>query len=162
MTRICKRCDAELLPGSFYESYKSLCKKCVMSDVQTNKRRKRDVPEDEDVELGVSEILEPDDLYIMQNSRLPEYKVGRSYNPEARAKDLSKSQNFRMHILHVFKGKGHLESIAHQRLKTRRLTECCGTEWYSLDLQTIEKIIEGILAESSLDAFCPPTSNSSP
>lgn len=152
----CRRCNIELLPGSFYETYKSHCKKCVTANVEMNRKRRRDgFPDEEDMELGVSEILEPDDLYVMQNSRLPEYKVGRSHNPEARSKDLSTCQNFRMLILRVFKGKGHLEATVHQRIKARRLTECCGTEWFTIDLDTLETIIQGVIAESSLNAFGP-------
>ena len=53
----------------------------------------------------------------------------------------------------IFKGKGHLESICHQRLKARKFTEGRGNEWFDLDLQTIETIIKGVIAESQLSAF---------
>ena len=155
-SRICKHCEAELSPENFYDSYKSLCKKCVTAEVSNKRRKRATTPDEEDIELGVSEILEPenkDDLYVMKNDRLPEYKVGRSHDPAARAKDLSTCQNFRMEILHVFKGQGHLESICHQRLKARKFTEGRGNEWFNLDLQTIETIIKGVIAESQLSAF---------
>ena len=156
-SRICKRCDAELLPDNFYNSNKGVCRKCYIMAVQ-QKRKKEMIPDEEDVELGVVEILDPetrDDLYIMKNSRLPDLKVGRSHNPDARAKDLSSCQPFKIHVLHVYKGKGYLEATVHQRLKIRKVTEGEGREWFKLDLETLKTIIEGVLAESSLTAFSP-------
>ena len=117
-------------------------------------RRKRvPTPDESDLELGIVEIIDParrDDLYITQNSRLPEYKVGRSHCPNARAKELSKCQNFRMLIIRTFEGKGHLEATIHHRLKTRNVTEGDGREWFDVDLPTLLVIIEGAIAESSL------------
>ena len=233
MTRLCKRCDVELLPGMFYDSVKTLCKTCFSAEMQANKRRRTeeckpysedaqetcveatDPPmevfqtqpeskkcricaeslaegnfyesnvnqckrcfvqqvaecrkrrkqkniQEEDADLGIVESLEPDSMYIMQNSRIPdEYKVGRSHNPQARAKDLSTCQNFWIQILQVYPGKGHLESTVHQRLKSRRVTACAGTEWFRVDLDVTQTIIDGVIAEHQLTMFCPDSSQSS-
>ncbi len=93
-----------------------------------------------------------DDLYIMQNSRIPnELKVGRSHDPVQRARDLGKSQNFRMQILKTYPACGHLEATIHKRLKSRRVTEGEGQEWFrDVGLSTIDMIVQGTIAESQI------------
>ena len=158
-TRNCSRCTTMLLPVMFYANH-AVCKSCHIKIVCIRRKRVKEAKLNAfDIALGVVEIIDPadrDDLYIMQNSRLPEYKVGRSHNPESRAKDLSKCQNFRMMIIHVFKGCGHLESICHQRLKARNITDCDGKEWFNIDLPTVYKIIDGVIAESQLKVTFEP------
>ena len=151
-SRICKRCDADLLPSNFYDSNKSICRQCYRDDVAKNKQKRSVNMDEDDVELGVVEILDPDDLYVMKNSRLPEYKVGRSHNCDVRAKDLSKGQNFKMEIVRVYKQQGHLESMIHQRVKSRKFPDGEGREWFTLELETLEMIIQGVIAESTLRA----------
>ena len=87
----------------------------------------------------------------MQNSRiLDEKKVGRSQDVDIRAKQLGQSQNFRMQILKVYSGQGYLESTIHKRLKARKVTEGDGQEWFQVDLQTLDMIVQGAIAESQL------------
>jgi hypothetical protein len=92
-----------------------------------------------------------DDLYIMSNPRIPdEKKVGRSQDPTQRAKELQRSQNFRMVIHKTYHGQGHLEATVHKRLKARKVTEGDGQEWFKVDLETLDMIIVGVIAESQL------------
>ena len=87
----------------------------------------------------------------MQNSRIPdEKKVGRSHDVDMRAKQLGQSQNFRMQILKVYSGQGYLESTVQKRLMARKVTEGDGQEWFQIDLQTLDMIIGGAIAESHL------------
>jgi hypothetical protein len=87
----------------------------------------------------------------MQNSRIPdEKKVGKSHDPEQRAKDLGKSHNFAMQILKVYNGCGHLEATVHKRLKARKVAEGLGEEWFKIDLQTLDMIVQGVIAESQI------------
>ena len=87
----------------------------------------------------------------MQNSRIPdEKKVGRSHDVSQRAKQLGKCQNFQMQVLKVYSGQGYLESTIHQRIKARKVTEGDGVEWFQIDLQTLDMIVQGAIAESQL------------
>ena len=151
--RACTKCSAELLPDNFYPSWKTVCKQCFSSNVKDRKRAHEELPED-GPDFEVVETFIPqkkDHLYAMQNSRLfGEIKVGRSHDPEHRAKDLGKSQNFKMQILKVFHFVGHLESTVHKRLKQRHSTEGDGIEWFRIDMQTLDMIITGVIAESQL------------
>jgi hypothetical protein len=109
-------------------------------------------PVEEEPQYEITETFSPDkkdDLYVMANSRIPdEKKVGRSHNPEQRARELGKSQNFRLQILKVYPGCGHLESTVHRRLRTRKVAEGEGQEWFRCDLDTIDMIVQGCIAES--------------
>ena len=77
-------------------------------------------------------------------------KIGRSHDPEARAKQLSKCQNFRIQILKTYHGQGYLEATIHKRLKARKVTEGDGQEWFKIDLTTLDVVIQGAIAESQL------------
>ena len=79
-----------------------------------------------------------DDLYVFKNSRLPEYKIGRSSDIAARSDALQKSQNFYIQKVAIFEGKGHLEDTVRAML-----TYCLlpvevakGREWHACSLQT--------------------------
>ena len=152
-TRACTKCSAELLPDNFYQSWKTVCKQCFCSNVKDRKRTHEELPED-GPDFEVVETFIPqkkDHLYVMQNSRISDdKKVGRSHDPEHRAKELQKSQNFKMQILKVYHCQGHLESTVHKRLKLRQTNEGDGVEWFRIDMQTLDMIIAGVIAESQL------------
>ena len=167
--RHCNRCPAVLTADNFYDSRKTICKACFREDIAERRKRKREEPDSADSEepFEITETLLPkselpleaeaplppkkDDLYVMQNSRIPdEKKVGRSQDVSIRAKQLGQSQNFRMQILKVYSGQGYLESTIHTRLKARKVTEGDGQEWFQVDLQTLDMIIGGVVAESQL------------
>ena len=177
--RHCNRCPAVLTADNFYDSRKNICKACFREDIAERRKRKREEPDSADSEepFEITETFMPspevttndlttkisqleaetplppkkDDLYVMQNSRIPdEKKVGRSQDVSIRAKQLGQSQNFRMQILKVYSGQGYLESTIHKRLKARKVTEGDGQEWFQVDLQTIDMIVQGAIAESQL------------
>ena len=77
----------------------------------------------------------PDDLYIMQNSRIPgEFKIGRSRDVRARQRDLQASQNYRMIVHAVYPEVGHLERRVHDILADCRVQGAPGTEWFKTTL----------------------------
>ena len=77
----------------------------------------------------------PDDLYIMQNSRIPgEFKIGRSRDVRARQRDLQASQNYRMIVHAVYPEAGHLERRVHDILADCRVQGAPGTEWFKTTL----------------------------
>ena len=83
---------------------------------------------------------EPDakcDLYVMKNSLLPYFKVGRSADVARRAVDLQSGHPFRMTVVAVFPGKGHLESEAHVKLEAWNVKDCPGREWFDCPLADI-------------------------
>ena len=84
-----------------------------------------------------AESASPDDLYIMQNSRIPgEFKIGRAQDARARQKDLQASQNFHMIVHAVFPEAGHLEKRVHDILAAHRVQDAPGAEWFKTSLHT--------------------------
>ena len=79
-----------------------------------------------------------DDLYVFKNSRLPEYKIGRSSDIAARSHGLQKSQNFYIQKVAIFEGEGHLEDTVREMLAYCLLPRevAAGTEWHACSLQT--------------------------
>ena len=79
-----------------------------------------------------------DDLYVFKNSRLPDYKIGRSSDIAARSQALQKSQNFHIQRVATFEGKGHLEDAVRKMLAYCLLPRkvAAGTEWHTCSLQT--------------------------
>ena len=147
--RRCNHCDVALTVFNVYESRKTICKGCFKADVQRRRLKRADDMEIECIEV---EPTPKDDLYVMMNSRIPdEVKVGRSYDPVSRAKNLQQSHNFVMQILRVYPGRGYLEPVLHRRLKLRKVTdEGDGQEWFRIDMPTLDAIVQGTIAESQL------------
>ena len=86
-------------------------------------------------------------LYVMQNSRLPELKIGRSSNVDARRRSLQASQNFVIHVLAIFPHAGHLEPVLHKFLSHCRVSEdVAGREWFRCSLETVLGAINLALA----------------
>ena len=153
----CRVCSDPLNAENIYPGQGYICRPCyIASTSESRKKRKREAAETEQEEppFEVTETFVPerkDHLYIMQNSRIPdEKKVGKSHDPNQRAKELGKSQNFRMQILKVYHCQGHLEATVHRRLKARKVTEGDGQEWFKIDLETLDTIVQGVIAESQL------------
>ena len=169
----CRVCFEPLSPENVYPSQGYICKNCYRAShkrpgrpLGSRDRVKRRLSQKTKLEEPASEAVseEPqyeitetfvpqkkDDLYVMQNSRIPdEKKVGRSHDPEQRARQLGASQNFRLQILKVYPACGHLESTVHKRLKARKVTEGQGEEWFRVDLATLDMIVQGCIAESQI------------
>ncbi len=119
------------------------CKGCRS---RTRKKRKEEGGDDADEdETAAQNEEEPpqkrsrgDDLYVFKNSRLPEYKIGRSSDIATRSQALQKSQNFHIQSVAIFEGKGHLEDTVRQMLAYCLLPRevAAGTEWHACSLQT--------------------------
>ena len=165
----CRKCFTQLTEDNLYPNQGYICRDCFGSmkkvgrprgAVDKKKRKLRSPKHEADPHTEsegsyeVTEVLLPgrkDDLYIMQNSRIPdEMKVGRSHDPAQRARDLGRSHNFRMQILKTYPSQGFLESTVHKRLHARKVTEGEGQEWFQVDVATIDMIVQGAIAESQL------------
>ena len=150
----CNACRETFPLDCFYkktaskDGHQSQCKKCF----DERRSRKRPLSEIEgDDEFLVTEEIMPDSLYTMENPRISgEVKVGRSHNPEERAKQLSAGNNFRLAVKQVYVGKGYLEKTVHQRLKARRVEEVAGTEWFKISTYQADTIIKAAILEDDL------------
>ena len=155
----CRVCSTSLNADNTYHGKGHICRMCYnKACIERGKRRKldadaEDVSSDEPA-FEITETFTPktkDHLYVMQNSRIPnELKVGRSHDPDQRSKELGRSHNFRMDILRVYHACGYLEATVHKRIKARQVSEGDGQEWFQMDLQTLDLIIQGVIAESQL------------
>ena len=78
-----------------------------------------------------------EDLYVLKNSRLPEYKIGCSGDITARSNGLQRSQNFYILKVAIFEGKGHLEDTVREMLRYCLLSRevAAGEEWHTCSLQ---------------------------
>jgi hypothetical protein len=107
-------------------------------------------------EMVVVEEMIPDSLYIMENPRVPgEVKIGRSHNPEERAKQLSTGHNFRLAVRRSYGTKGFLEKTLHKKLKSRQVEGGAGVEWFSVSVEQASLLIESAILEDELAKHTP-------
>ncbi len=87
----------------------------------------------------------------MTNSLLPGIvKIGRSCNPEERAKQLSTSQPFRVVVERSYGGKGFLEKTLHDRLKHRRIEGGGGREWFQISAEQADILIKASIVDHEI------------
>ena len=148
MLKKCSGCQASKpLPECFKDVSRSdglqpQCKVC-RSEAKRNyaKRNRTGVEAEDDKAKEGADDEQPqkrskgDDLYVFRNSRLPEYKIGRSSDASPRS---HASQNFYMLKVAIFEGKGHLEGKVREMLAYCLLPRevAAGTEWHACSLQT--------------------------
>ena len=149
----CSRCPREL-PESRIHSW---CKQCLRDykeqrrDSSNSSAMDTDKTTDDEKQCYEEHLDQRTgcDLYVMQNSRLPELKIGRSSNVHARRRSLQCSQNFMINVIAIFPQAGHLETIVHKFLAHCRLSgNVAGREWFSCDPQTAVGAICLALASS--------------
>ena len=120
------------------------CKACVNHGRRKERKERGDDAEEDE---NATQDEEPprkrskskgEDLYVFKNSRLPEYKIGRSGDTAARSNGMEASQNFYMLRVAIFEGKGHLEDTVREMLAYCLLSRevAAGTEWHACSLQT--------------------------
>ena len=91
-----------------------------------------------------------DSLYVMRTSFDAEHvKIGRSRDVTARAAALETGQNFRVEVLVVFPGKGHLEGSVHAHLGGRRSRLGPGREWFAIPATEAAGVVAGALQQVS-------------
>jgi hypothetical protein len=102
-------------------------------------------------EFTVTQELVPDALYIMENPRIPgEIKIGRSRDPEERAKQLCAGNNYRMVVKRTYGEKGFLEKTIHKKLKRRRVEEGASVEWFRISVEQAEALIVAAIIEDDI------------
>ena len=131
--KVCTSCRETLSMDDFHnnacrkDGKQSWCKACARAYLGAHDRPKSSQmhPSEEpsvacSEEFAVTQELTPDALYIMENPRIPgEIKIGRSRDPEERAKQLCAGNNYRMVVKRTYGEKGFLEKTIHRKLKRR-------------------------------------------
>ena len=152
----CSKCQEDKPLDAFYKhsgkqsGLQSYCKSCTCTANAQNARKRRNDPEDVLPESDLS-ICEGDSLYIMSNSLLPDMvKIGRSVNPEERAKQLGASHPFRLAVEFSYGGKGFLEKTLHDRLKHRRVEGGHGREWFRLTAEQADVLVRASVVDHEL------------
>ena len=159
-SKVCFRCN-ELVPlEDFYDNQHgkhgkhSWCKVCVRRQAararQTHKSCSEAATRSSE-EFTVTQELHPDSLYIMENPRIPgEIKIGRSRDPEERAKQLCAGNNYRMVVKRTYGEKGFLEKTIHKKLKRRRGEEGASVERFRISVEQAEALIVAAIIEDDI------------
>ena len=149
----CTKCQTEQQQDEFWKSGGTKdglhvwCKSCF----RANRKRPRECdPCDEPCEVA-QEPNDGDSLYIMTNSLIPNIvKIGRSFNPEERARQLGMSHPFRLIVENSYGGKGFLERVLHDRLKHRRVEGGLGREWFKLKAEQADVLIRASIVDHEI------------
>ena len=162
-SKVCSACHETLPLDDFHnhacrkDGKQSRCKACTraywVAYDRTKSSQTHSWPEEPSVvdEFAVTQELVPDALYIMENPRIPgEIKIGRSRNPEERAKQLCAGNNYRMVVRRTWGEKGFLEKTIHHKLKRRRVEEGAGVEWFRVSVEQAETIIAAAIIEDDI------------
>ena len=161
-SKVCVRCNEVVPLEDFYDNQHgkngkhSWCKACVRTQSARARCAHKLRSEAASVacssnEFTVTQELLPDALYIMDNPRIPgEIKIGRSHNPEVRAKQLCAGNNYRMVVKRTYGEKGFLEKTIHKKLKRRRVEECSSVEWFRISVEQADALIVAAIIEDDI------------
>lgn len=70
-------------------------------------------------------------LYIIQSDVTGAIKIGMSKNPQSRLRQLQTGSPYKLKLLTIVKGKGHLERSLHESLKPYK--QSCKGEWFDFE-----------------------------
>ena len=94
------------------------------------------------------------DLYVLQYSTIWDcVKIGRSSNVQRRIQKLEEGHNFRIVLLAIYPGKGHLERIVHQQLQRYQSNFGAGNEWFDLSADYALKVINEVIQQSQEESL---------
>ncbi len=148
----CPSCNEYLTTDCFHkESSKkdglyTYCKICAKDN-----RKKRRTEPDEVAEESLETPSQSDSLYIMENSLIPGIvKIGRSMNPQERAKQLAASHPFKIVVQYSYGDKGFLEKTLHDQLKHRRVEGASGKEWFRITAQQADTLVKACIVHQEL------------
>ena len=89
------------------------------------------------------------DLYVLQYSTIWDcIKIGRSSDVQSRIRSLENGHNFRIVLLAVYPGKGHVERRVHQQLEAYQSNFGVGSEWFDLSADNALKVIHEVIRQS--------------
>ena len=98
-------------------------------------------------------------LYILRRSDMPDlYKIGRSYNPRARAIALSNGQCFKVEVVATYDGNGQSELPVQYGLDRYRVQGGSSREWFRAPLDVIYSVVGLVFnSKSASSSSAPPT-----
>lgn len=103
---------------------------------RAKRQKQRELLASQALPMGEFEGSNSSHLYLLRYSFDPcqtmGIKIGKSENVAMRKAQLEEGHCFEMKILRVYSGCGHLESMVHKLLATKRLTEGSSREWFDV------------------------------
>ena len=94
------------------------------------------------------------DLYVLQYITIWDcIKIGRPSDVQNRIRSLETGHNFRIVLLAVYPGKGHLERHVHQQLKGYQNNFGAGSEWFDLSAEYALKVINEVIQQSQEESL---------
>ena len=159
-SKVCTSCHKVVPLDDFYkhpgtkDGRQSWCKACTQSLSARPPKHCSDASSAASSlcqQFSVTQELVPDALYIMENPRIPgEIKIGRSRDPQERAKQLCAGNNYRMVVKRTWGEKGFLEKTIHKKLKRRRVEEGSSVEWFRISVEQAEALIVAAIIEDDI------------
>ena len=154
----CPSCNEYLSIDCFYrESSKKdgLYTYCKICSKDINRKKRRSEPAEAPEELFETPS-KTDSLYIMENSLIPGIvKIGRSMNPQERAKQLGASHPFKIVVQYSYGDKGFLERTLHDQLKHRRVEGASGKEWFRITAEQADTLIKACIVHHEISKPLP-------
>lgn len=143
--KLCVACETVKSTRAFYKHPRSSdglgqkCKDCI----STENKHKYQCKKDKEGSF--------DALYIFSCPLIPGLiKIGRSDTPGLRADQMSVGWPFQLVVEHIYPRCGSLELAVHSRIDCRRAKGGKSREWFWLDSEVADTIIQGIFAEHEL------------
>ena len=159
--KMCPKCKTHKETSEFdlrtrqKEFRRPWCRECTLHyHREYSKLRRKRQREDEDAEnapLAEAASTQADTLYVMRNTLIPGMvKIGKSQNPEDRARDLAMSHPFEMVICSTYERWGFIEKIIHYKLRHRNVNGGTGREWYHVTPEQADKLITNVIVEHEI------------
>ena len=154
--KICANCRSEEHLEAFpshpltKDGRQTWCRKCLGL---TKKKRKPDEEnqdkQPDDASDDISELV--DSLYVFTNPLVPNMlKIGRSFDPNKRAKKLATSHPYELVINYTYQRWGFLEKMVHNKLKEWRVNGGTGQEWFYIEPKQADILIKATAIEHEL------------
>ena len=165
ITYSCSKCKAVKAYTEFYNNralssgIDHYCKECRRArNAIYNASRIKSTPSTTASDMSDAEADYPqaeagrgvrDSLYVMSYDFDPCHsmglKIGRAVDVEARALQLGASHNFRMIVLAIFPGLGHIEPQVHSVLSPSRASNGRGREWFNVSMDSALHAIAAVV-----------------
>ena len=159
-TKQCSNCQAFKPIPSFGSNPKmkdgiqSWCRDCLSN--ANKKKRPIELSNDADAVVETPDATDDgievvDSLYVFTNPLIPHMvKIGRSFDPYKRSKQLGTSQPYDLMVCYTYKRWGFLERRIHDKLKHVRVEGGSGREWFHIEPEQANILIQAVAIEHEL------------
>ena len=162
--KMCPKCKTHKETSEFdlrtrqKEFRRPWCRECTLHyHREYSKMRRKRQREEEDTEhtpladILQADVTQTDTLYVMRNSLIPGMvKIGKSHNPEDRARDLARSHPFEMVICSTYERWGFIEKKIHDKLRHRNVIGGTGREWFHVTPEQADRLIANVIVEQEI------------